>query len=327
MTSICDLPIKIINEIILCVPLIDLFRLSKVCKQFKKLTYKSRGNITNEKEYISAIEKGDILSLLKYSLSYYTPEISHVLIGKHINNWNTELIYACKKGHMEIVHLMIYIETNNAICRDKNKSTEEWNLRFYYACEGGHMDIVQLLIEYGANDWNGGLYAACEGGHMVNRETRDTKCPLAGQGARNATHFLEIVQLLIEKGANDWDWGLSGACYGGNMDIVQLIISKASKQNTNQIKYLESQNNGTIQTSDWNEGLSCACHAGHMNIVMLMIEKGANDWNTGLHYACLGYHMVNQDPRQMHACIEIVQFMISKGADECGYCDKSIRDH
>ena len=55
MTSICDLPIKIINEIILCVPLIDLFRLSKVCKQFKKLTYKSRGNITNEKEYISAI--------------------------------------------------------------------------------------------------------------------------------------------------------------------------------------------------------------------------------------------------------------------------------
>jgi hypothetical protein len=33
---------------------------------------------------------------------------------------------------------------------------------------------------------------------------------------------------MIEKGANWWDGGLVCACYGGHLDIVQLMIDKGT---------------------------------------------------------------------------------------------------
>lgn len=51
-------------------------------------------------------------------------------------------------------------------------------------------------------DWENGLYGACQGG------------------------YLNIIELMIEKGANDWNKGLIGACYGGHMDMVKLMIQK-----------------------------------------------------------------------------------------------------
>ena len=67
---------------------------------------------------------------------------------------------------------------------------------------------------------------------------------------------MDIVKLMIEKGANHWNWGLRCACRGGHMDIVKLMIEKGA--------------------DDWNWGLWGACEGGHMDIVKLMIEKGAN---------------------------------------------------
>ena len=33
---------------------------------------------------------------------------------------------------------------------------------------------------------------------------------------------------MIEKGANDWNYGLWGACMGGNMKIIKLMIEKGA---------------------------------------------------------------------------------------------------
>ncbi len=49
----------------------------------------------------------------------------------------------------------------------------------------------------------GGLYKACKSGH------------------------LDIVNLVIEKGANDWNRGLIGAYRGGNLEIVNLMLERA----------------------------------------------------------------------------------------------------
>ena len=73
------------------------------------------------------------------------------------------------------------------------------------------------------------LYAACKSGHM------------------------DIIKLMIEKGADDWNSGLIGACEGGHIDIVKFMIEKGS--------------------SDWSAGLGYACWCGHIDIVRLMIEK------------------------------------------------------
>ena len=39
---------------------------------------------------------------------------------------------------------------------------------------------------------------------------------------------MNIVQLMIECGANDWNSGLSGACEGGHIVIVQLMIERGA---------------------------------------------------------------------------------------------------
>jgi hypothetical protein len=128
--------------------------------------------------------------------------------------------------------------------------------------EAGHYELCMEVKHV-----NEGLAYACRYGHM------------------------DIVQLMIAKGASNWNHGLSNACHSGHMDIVQLMIAKG--------------------TSNWNRGLTFACYDGHMDIVQLMIDKGASNWNSGLSSACANSHM------------DIVQLMIAKGATTCSTCDNA----
>ena len=70
---------------------------------------------------------------------------------------------------------------------------------------------------------------------------------------------LNIVNLMIKCGKNDWNYGLEGACYGGHLNIVKLMIKKGA--------------------NCWNRGLVFACWCGHSEIVYLMIKKGAKYCN------------------------------------------------
>ena len=94
--------------------------------------------------------------------------------------------------------------------------------------DGGFM-FIKTKKDY---DWNYGLYCASSGGH------------------------LNLVNLMISKGANDWNKGLLSACYGGNQNVVDLIISKGG--------------------NNWNSGLYGACWRSNQNLVNLMILKGAD---------------------------------------------------
>jgi len=73
---------------------------------------------------------------------------------------------------------------------------------FKNACKHGH--ILSIIHSDKSWNWDLGLSYACEGGHM------------------------EIVQLMIEKGATDWNWGLQYVCKNGHMEIVQLMIDKGA---------------------------------------------------------------------------------------------------
>src|SRR5208282_4709850 len=98
---------------------------------------------------------------------------------------------------------------------------------------GGHRDIIDFLISrcdpyynHGQDGelwhtwyWNSGLYNACHGGH------------------RN------IVNLMIEKGANDWNMALYHACCGGHRELVDLMVMNGA--------------------NDWNMALYHACYGGH----------------------------------------------------------------
>ena len=38
----------------------------------------------------------------------------------------------------------------------------------------------------------------------------------------------ELADLMIEKGATDWNWGLRMACYGGHRELADLMIEKGA---------------------------------------------------------------------------------------------------
>jgi hypothetical protein len=103
-------------------------------------------------------------------------------------------------------------------------------------CLNGDIDSINKLIDdnpTGKFDWNWGMWNACQNGNI------------------------EIVNLMISKGADSWNIGLNYACESGNIEIVNLIISKGA--------------------NDWGWGLTGACWRGHLYLVKLMISKGATE--------------------------------------------------
>ena len=84
-----------------------------------------------------------------------------------MDNVNSGLRYACRRGHIDLVQLMI------------DKGATIWNLGLEEACWGGHLDPAKLMIVKGATNWDRGLSEACKMRH------------------------LDLVQLMIEKGATN----------------------------------------------------------------------------------------------------------------------------
>jgi len=39
---------------------------------------------------------------------------------------------------------------------------------------------------------------------------------------------MKLAELMIAKGANNWDLGLQGACYGGHTELAELMIAKGA---------------------------------------------------------------------------------------------------
>ena len=149
---------------------------------------------------------------------------------------------------------------------------------------------IEDFVVYIRQDWNLGMHKACRAGRL------DLVNLMIERGATNWDWCMrvackyghpDLANLMIEKGADDWNWGLACACEGGHPDLVKLMLSKGA--------------------NDWDAGMFNACLGGHLDMVNLMISKGANNWDEGMFNACLGGHL------------DMVNFMISKGANNWSY--------
>ncbi len=76
---------------------------------------------------------------------------------------------------------------------------------------------------------------------------------------------IEIVKLMLEKGANNYDGAMVNATANGHFEIVKMMAEK-----------------GAVV---YNTALVNASHCGHLDIVKLMLAKGADDYNGALYYA------------------------------------------
>ncbi len=199
-------------------------------------------------------------------------------------------------------------------------------MSFFNICKDGDMtkvlDEMRFDTEYffGYSVLNG-LAGACEGGHK------------------------EIIELMIEKGASNFNQGLSHACSGGHIEIVELMISKGANDFARGLKVACNHNhkdiislmlkkgNNTFTFKTWNKILEEACRNGYKEIVELSILNGADDFDSGLRIACAYGHidlvklMILHSPTGtldfndalIEACDndhnEIVLLLIEKGGD------------
>jgi len=136
------------------------------------------------------------------------------------------LFGACKKGHMEIVKMMIdkgatdfligldgsvrnnnfeifKMMADNVIVKSKNQNDDEvdfgdgWEI----ACTEGKYDFVKYMIKNNARKsaFDFGLSEAAGGGH------------------------LNVLKLLLDKGASDIEWALNMAECGQQHEIIQYL--------------------------------------------------------------------------------------------------------
>ena len=151
--------------------------------------------------------------------------------------------------------------------------------------------IIIGYVQSKRRDWK---HIAASGEYETCLDMPQDKLYFGLRGACSGGH-LELVKLMISRGANNWDCGLQHACRGGHLELVNLMISRGNDH--------------------WNNGLYGACRGGHLELANLMISRGAYTWNYGLRGACRGGHL------------ELVDLIISLGATRCAYCNKPVSSH
>lgn len=95
---------------------------------------------------------------------------------------------------------------------------------------------------------------------------------------------LEIVEILLEKGANinaqsggfqSYGSALQSACVRGHLEVVQRLLEKGADVNA--------------QGGYYGNALQAAAHGGHLEIVQRLLELGASEYGSVLQAAtCYG---------------------------------------
>lgn len=269
-------------------------------------------------------------------------------------NWKFNLHHACSSKNVELVRYIVDQCDENFDKFDQCLNT---------ACFNGCIEIVEFMIENGAKCSSLCLYSACANGNKIIitmlldmlldmlhenntnfdygecNENINTWINSMGCGACDGGH-LEIVNIMIENGFNNWNDGMLCACSRGYLDIVKIMAKNGATNWSNGavracqndhidiLKYILTKNNSVA--TDYNDYLYYACRNGDINLANLLIQKGATSWYRGLSGACIGGHSeivrmmlkytnadVNNCLRINHAGdVDISYLLIKKGATD-----------
>jgi ankyrin repeat protein len=198
------------------------------------------------------IEKGNA-SILTYILQ--TLELTE----QELNN---ALYCACKNGKLQCIDILVsrgacdFINglavaySNRQLCAavkmaelearfEKNSESEkidqkELDKKFANACNIGRINEVNKFLKLGAKDIGWGLNLASEKGH-VNVIDRLAKIGLSENELDISLYCackygqIQAIDRLIEHGACDFNHGLSGACVGKKMNIIEKMVELGGK--------------------------------------------------------------------------------------------------
>ena len=109
--------------------------------------------------------------------------------------------------------------------------------------------------------------------------------------------YLDIVRLMLFRGANNYNTGLMTSASGGHLYIVLLMLQQGANNFSHSMVAAAYNGHEDIVrfmlfkgATDYNTGLTSAASGGYESIVRLMLELGANNFNTAIDRAALRGH-------------------------------------
>ncbi|XP_067653150.1 putative ankyrin repeat protein RF_0381 [Haliotis asinina] len=259
---------------------------------------------------------------------------------------NNVLHWACIGGDLETVKLIVSM---NAV--DINSRGWYSKTPVMVAAQLGHRNVVKFLVGTGADvslgdsDGDNVLHLACIGGDLetvklivsmnvldINSREQYNMTPVmmaAGKG------FSDMVKFLVGRGADvslgdsDGDNVLHYACFGGDLEIVELIVSMnvldinsrgrysrtpvmraAEKGNRDVVEFLVGRGADLALVSSYgNNILHLASREGHLETVKLILSMNVVDINARNNN---GQTATDTARREGHQ--RVVGLLVSRGA-------------
>lgn len=160
--------------------------------------------------------------------------IAKFTIEKGANDWEGALDSSCRGKHLEMINFMINL------IHEKQITEIDWSIALASTFENIQYlnemelkkidDISEILNKQGFCEASICLQGACYGGSLelvklVFENTNFLKCHFDnGMACACFSGHFHIIQYMIEKGANNWNFGLKYACKGKNFEIAKFMI-------------------------------------------------------------------------------------------------------
>lgn len=212
------------------------------------------------------------------------------------DNMTSNILTACESGKLEIVDIYIkYIGSDKYLLCSC----------LYNACKSGCLDLVNFILDILDNledTLEDSLEYSSED-NFYNSESEPVNWDECLSKACESGN-LELVNLCISKGATNWNYGLNGACQGGYIEIVKFMISKGAIAN--------KQTNNCMRHALWYAG-----NRGNLEVIKYLIDNEADEYDECMIGACTPYTVSHVHTNEK---IKIIELMISKGANKWSEC-------
>jgi len=180
------------------------------------------------------------------------------------------------------------------ICALVRRGCVEWDEGLVGACEGNRVAIMRYMQHMGATDHRRAFFSACVEGSddVVGLYAIETPLRVglaegflgACMGGHQST-----IDLFIDLGFSDWEWGLIGAVEGEHLDVAGNMIR--------------------LGAENLDEALLHACRLADptLAVVRLLVDEGARNFNDALRAAAENEHRATREA--------LVYFLIDHGAE------------